>query len=276
VSDIELETKITNFLSFDIKNYALGILKGIIVLLVGWWIIKRASRIALMFFHKTHIDVGMASFLESILKFSLRIILVAVVMGCIGLDVTSILTAIGASFIAVGISLKDSLSNFISGIVLVVTKPIHVGDFIEFEGSSGTVIKIEMLFTTLQTQEEDRTVIIPNARLVSNVIVRKSRYNLLNIEYNFEISGEIFTFEFEKFLDREFLLDRCILQVPAPKIEFKQMGKDKCSLKILIWCQSQHMRQVKEDIDKILCKFSSKYGVFLYSKSSTNNNLDTI
>lgn len=272
VKNMNKAEKIIEYVTVDTKNFTFGILKSILVLALGWWIINKVSKLSLVFFRKACIEVGMASFLNSLLKFSLRIFLLVIVMGCLGLDVTSMLTAIGASFLAVGISIKESLSNLVSGVVLIVNKPIHVGDFIEFENSSGTVVKIEMLFTTLQTAEKDKTVIIPNAKLVSSVIVRKSDYNLRSVSTEFYVSGDISHSEVEKFLTREFLVNNNILQLPAPRI--KTIDSDK-GFKVTVWCQNQYCEKVRKDTEDILIKLSRKLGLVVEIKNPENTNLET-
>ncbi len=249
-----------NFISsiiLNIKSHILGVVEAIVLLLIGWWSINKISKISLVFFHKAGVDTGITSFLNSSLKFCLKVILLAAVMSCVGFDVTSILTAIGASFIAVGISLKDSLSNFISGMVLIVTKPIHVGDFIEFEKYSGTVVKIEMLFTTLQTEEEDKTVIIPNAKLISNSIVRKSRYNLSRLEFKLLLNKDVQEKEIDRFLRKEFLANNYVCQLPAPEIKIEK-DEDNKIFHIVVWCQDRHLIKTKENIEKVLDRISIK------------------
>ncbi len=247
-----------NSVILNTKNHILEVAEAIVLFLIGWWSINKISKISLVFLRKAGVDSGITSFLNSSLKFCLKVILLAVLMSFIGFNITSILTAIGASFIAVGISLKDSLSNFISGMVLIVTKPIHVGDFIEFENHSGTVIRIEMLFTTLQTSEEDKTVIIPNAKLISNSIVRKSQYNLSRVEFKLVTPIKIQEKEVDRFLNKEFLANNFICQLPAPEIKTEEDEENK-TFHIVVWCQDRHLLKVKEDTKQILDKLSNKW-----------------
>lgn len=266
----------TNYLTSGMKSYAFGMFKGLILLVVGWWAINRISKLCLVFFQKTCVEMGITSFLNSLLKFFLKIILLMCVLGCLGFDVTSILTALGASFLALGISLKESLSNLISGIVLVINKPIHVGDFIEFEGFSGTVMKIEMFFTTLQTTEENKTVVIPNSRLVSNAVIRQSRYNISGLEFTCEIYGNVSCKDFCKFLSKEILMNNDIFQMPAPQFKTEKIDEDSLKLKITVWCQDQHAQKITEDIEHMIEKMAIKYGVSTKEiKLEKNNSLCT-
>lgn len=270
---MELINNFTNNLTSDIRTHAFGLFKGLLLLIIGWWLINRISKLCLVFFRKTCVEMGITSFLDSLLKFSLRVILLICVLGCIGFDVTSMLTALGASFIAVGISLKESLSNFISGIVLVINKPIHVGDFIEFENFAGTVMKIEMLFTTLQTSEENKTVIIPNSRLVSNIVVRKSIYNISRVEFNYKICNNVLDKELCKFINKDILLNNDILQMPAPQIIIDKLSENDSKLNISIWCQDQKIEKVNKDIEYIIERMCTKYTICAEKIKLDDNNI---
>ena len=130
----------------ELQDNLILFVKALLIFLIGWWIINKVCKFVLVFFQKATSQTSFASFLNSVLKFSLRILLIVSVLGYLRFNVTSLIAAIGASFVAIGISLKDSISNIVGGIILVTNNPIHVGDYIEFENVSGKVVKIEMLF----------------------------------------------------------------------------------------------------------------------------------
>ena len=131
------------------KNFLIAV----IIMIVGWWLINKLSKVYLIFFQKASFDTGLISFFDSLIKFLRRVLLIVGVLDFLGFNTTSIVTAIGASFIAIGISLKDSLTNIVSGIILIINKPVHVGDYVELDGVKGTIIKIEMLFSFLKSSE---------------------------------------------------------------------------------------------------------------------------
>ena len=245
-----------------LQAYFCQIFLALPIVLIGWWFINRISRLSAVFLRKTSDDESITSFLNSLIKFFLKIILLVTTLSILGVNVNSIITALGASLVAIGISLKESLSNVVSGIVLVVNKPIHVGDFIEFDGFSGIVIKIEMLFTTLKTVEEGKTVIIPNVKLVSNTVVRKSEYDLLKSEFDYKISFNKLSEEsVKKFLEKEFLLSGKVLQIPSPEVSFENISEGKGELKIVVWSQSRYKEKVSIEIDRIISKLPAKFGL---------------
>ena len=214
----------------------------------------------MVFFQKATSQASIASFLNSVLKFSLRILLIVSVLGYLKFNVTSLIAAIGASFVAIGISLKDSISNIVGGIILVTNNPIHVGDYIEFENVSGKVVKIEMLFTTLKSSEENKMVVIPNARLVSNNITRKSQHDIKAVEFNSVVSIPNNNVDFSKFFEKEFILNDKILQLPVPKIQIKKEDSA-VNIRIKLWCQVQDEEAVKMILENSFKKLCKKYKV---------------
>ncbi len=247
--------------SLWIQNTGPNLIQAAVVLIIGWWLIDRINKVVVMFFQKTNTDEGMVSFLNSVLRFSLRIILLAIVLSCLGFNVTSIFAAIGAFLIAVGIALKDNLSNLISGIMLVINQPIHIGDYIEFENVKGTVIKIEMLFTTLQTKEENQTVIVPNSRLIASSITRESRYNMSQIRINYKLQSIEDNQNLSELIKRELTFHNHVLQVPAPEIEINKNDDGTISLNVNIWYEKQFEENVKNSLTTLKNKMIHKYNL---------------
>ena len=235
-----------------------SILEALAIFVIGWWVINAFCKFVLLFFQKSFKDVGVASLLESILKFSLRVILMVAVLQCLGFEVTAILAAIGASLFAVGISLKDSISNLVSGIILVVNKPIRVGDYIECEKSKGTVVKIEMMFTFLQSAEENQIVVIPNSILISSSINRVSEYNMVKIECERKIPFVPKMFDLKKYMEKEFLLNSNIFTVPAPEVKLQGVEDGISTVVLSVWCQKNNAASVNKSLETMVEKFESK------------------
>ncbi len=251
----------------SLVNYITTMIQSLLILVIGWWGINKICNIFLLFFQKTASETAVASFLDSIIKFSLRMILIIMVLGHLGLNVTSLLAAIGAAVVAIGIALKENISNLVSGIILVISKPIHVGDYIEFESLKGTVIKIEMLFTTLQSKDDGKTIIIPNARLVANNIARKSDYDISELWVCYEAdAGNLKASEINKHLEKEFVLNNKILQIPKPIIETEISENKKITLKVKVWSQNQHKELARKDVETATVKLFSKFKVMNYNK----------
>lgn len=230
-----------------VVNSGMRLLGALIILIVGFAVIKKLSRILTIFLRQANIDSGLISFLGSIIRFLLRLILIIAALSAAGLNVTSLIAAIGASLVTVGLALKDSLSNFASGVLLIINKPIHVGDYIEFESVKGTVSKIEMMFTTLQS-DENKSIIIPNSRLTSNNITRKSLHNICKLELGYELNEYKGQPDIKRIIERTLLSDNKILQVPAPNIKIDKLDDQNILLKIEVWCERCDGKQIESSL----------------------------
>lgn len=252
-----------NYFRILFEESSSKLLQSVLILVIGWWIVNKVCKIATIFFQKGISDKGIISFLNSIIKFSLRLVLLLIVMATLGMDVTSLMAAVAASLVAIGIALKDNISNLVSGIILVVSKPIHVGDTIEFDGVKGKVLKIEMMFTTLKSDADNELVIAPNSKLVSNNIKRVSEYNMTKTEKSYTSSSNCDKIKEMKLLfQKELILNKKIMSMPAPEVKLipEQNG---FSLSIKIWTQNKYKESVWQDIDKIVKRIFSKYNLEL-------------
>lgn len=256
---MEFIKSVSDYFGPSLQGAMFTVLQAIAIFVIGWWVINALCKIVLMFFQKSFKDVGVASLLESILKFSLRVVLMVAVLQCLGFDVTAILAAIGASLFAVGISLKDSISNLVSGIILVVNKPIRVGDYIECEKSKGTVVKIEMMFTFLQSSEENQIVVIPNSILISSSINRVSEYNMVKIECERKLPFVPKMFDLKKYTEKEFLLNKNIFTVPAPEVKLQSVEDGVSTVILSVWCQKNKVGSVNKSLEAMAEKFENKY-----------------
>lgn len=244
---------------FHAQTIAIDVLKAVLVLLIGWFAINRFCKFVIILMQRSFKDLGVASFLESLTKFLLRMFLIVVILQCLGIDVTAILAAIVAPLVAVGMSLKDSVSNLVSGIALVINKPIRVGDYIECDGSKGHVVRIEMMYTFLQTENEDEMVVIPNSKLSCSSIKRVSEFNFKKIEFERQMNFVPKTSELYKHFEKEFLLSKDIFQVPAPKISIRNIEDGKIDLRVSAWCRINEAENVKKQLEIISYKFESKF-----------------
>ncbi len=153
-----------------IKSKGPNILGAIAIIVIGWWlstVIARGVRKALS---KSKVEKGAVSFIYSVVKTVLIIIAVISGIAQLGINITSVIAALGAAGITAGLALKDTLSNFASGIFILFNKPFVAGDYIEIEGSAGTVTDIELMFTTLKTPD-NKHVVFPNSKLTENKLI---------------------------------------------------------------------------------------------------------
>lgn len=152
---------------------SLSIIKKLVVVLLIWIIGKKLVKAALSIitkaFTRANMDISLAKFLTSLIKFALYAVLAVTIIGSLGIETTSLITLIGSLGLTVGLSLQGSLSNFAGGVLILLFKPFKVGDYIVACGSEGTVLVIDLLYTKLHTVD-NKTVTIPNGTLANSNI----------------------------------------------------------------------------------------------------------
>lgn len=135
-----------------------------------------------------HIDPSARSFLSSFLNVALKLILVVVAAGIVGVPTSSLVAVLGSASLAVGLALQGSLSNFAGGMMVLLFKPFSVDDLImEPGGELGTVKDISILYTTIRTFDM-RNIILPNGNLANGRIVNYSKEDYMRADLEFTVA----------------------------------------------------------------------------------------
>ena len=156
-------------LTYWATTYSIKIMAAILVFVIGKWLVGKISGLITKLMEKNNVDITLTRFLENIIYYALLVMVVIAAAGQLGINTASFLTILGAAGLAIGLALKDSLSNFASGVMLILFRPYRVGDFVNVGGVAGNVVSIDMFNTTLNTVDNKR-VIVPNANITGDVI----------------------------------------------------------------------------------------------------------
>lgn len=171
------------------KNIALAI----IVLIIGLAVIRKITKLVGKQIEKSKMDDTLKPFMMSLVSGILKVLLLISIVGILGVETSSFVAVLAAAGFAVGLAFQGSLSNFAGGILLLVVRPIKVGDYIEANGFSGTVEAIEILNTTLKTPDNN-VIYIPNGILsntsITNYSVKETRRVDLTFAVGYEQDGD--------------------------------------------------------------------------------------
>ncbi|MFC3123111.1 mechanosensitive ion channel family protein [Agaribacter flavus] len=170
-----------------IVEYGGQALMAIFVLIVGLWLIARISRLAGAALARGLNDDTLTTFLTGAIEVLLKVLLVISVASMVGIETTSFIAVLGAAGLAVGMALQGSLSNFAGGVMLLIFRPIRVGDYVEAQGESGTVIEMGIFVTVLETFDK-RIIVIPNGPLSNGNLTNYSKSPTRAVEVTFGIS----------------------------------------------------------------------------------------
>ncbi|MFW6251976.1 MAG: mechanosensitive ion channel family protein [Halanaerobium sp.] len=168
-----------------IADYGMKLILAIVLLFVGLWVIKLAVNLIEKKV-QGKFDRTLSSFLMSITRSGLLILLFISIASTIGIEVTSFVAVLGAASFAVGFALQGSLSNFAGGVLLLVFRPFTAGDTIEVAGHKGKVEEIQILYTILTTFD-NKKVMIPNSNISNNSITNFSAMDKRRVDLTFGI-----------------------------------------------------------------------------------------
>ena len=153
----------------SIRAFVFNLIIAVIIYIVGRKLIKLATRILEKFLGRTGIDAGVSTFLVSMARVLLYVVLAFVIVGQLGVNTASIVTLLGTAGIAIGMSLQGSLSNVAGGILILLMRPFRVGDYVSTSYGDGTVKMIGLVYTVITTVD-NRALTIPNGALSNSAV----------------------------------------------------------------------------------------------------------
>lgn len=211
------EFKIENVIAL-ILEYGIPVLKAIVLYIIGAWLISRAIKITGKIMVKREYELTLQKFLLNIIRWVLWILLIVAIVGTLGIETSGFAAALAAMGLAIGLALQGSLSNFAGGVLLLLFKPFKVGDTVEAQGISGTILEIDILQTKVLMFNR-KTAIIPNGPLLNGNIINVDSSGILRVETEIGVSYDA---DIPKTIEalRKLATDHPLtLEDPAPIIE---------------------------------------------------------
>lgn len=165
----------------------------------------------------------------------------------LGVPTASLVAIMGATGLAIGLALKDFLSNIAAGFMIVFLKPFRVGHYISVNGSAGTIIDINLFMTQLKTSSNE-CLFIPNNKVITNAITNQSYYNtrrmdlVIGIDYSADLKQA-------KDIIATTLIDNILtLKNPAPFIAVQELADSSVNLLVRFWVESSNLSAAKSEI----------------------------
>lgn len=236
-----------------VKLYAVNVLIALVILIVGLWIARLITKSVTKIMHKREVDPTLSKFLSSIVKSLLYVFVIIAAIDKAGIESTSIIAVLGAAGLAVGLALQGSLSNFAAGVMLIIFKPIKVGDFVEAAGVMGIVEEIGIFVTTLNSPD-NKTIYVPNSQMGGGTITNYSKKDTRRVDMEFGIS---YSDNIDK--ARSIILDILnndsrILKDPEANIFVGSLGDNSVNFKVRPWVKSEDYWGVYFDVTENIKK----------------------
>jgi len=214
-------------------QYGAQVALALLTFVIGWWLINKLVGKIGTVLQRRQVDASLHGFIESLSGIALKILLLISVASMIGIETTSFIAMIGAAGLAIGLALQGSLANFAGGVLILIFRPIRVGEWVEAQGVAGTVHAIQIFHTVLKTAD-NKTIVVPNGNLSNGNITNYSREPRRRADLNIGID-----YSADIRLARKILLeiaeDDRVLRDPAPVVYVVGLGDNAVNLSLRVW-----------------------------------------
>jgi len=227
--------------------YAPKVITSLLILFIGLYAIKIIIKSSRKLMQKRGVDITLQKFLGNLIGWILKVLLFITVISQLGVATTSFAAIIAAAGLAIGLALQGSLGNFAGGVLIMIFKPIKIGDFIEAQGESGTVKEIE-IFTTKLNTPDNKEVIIPNGALSNGNIVNYSTEATRRVDFTFGVG-----YDSDIRKTKEIIFDvinnhPLILKEPATAVNLSELADSSINFFTRAWVKKEDYWTVKFDV----------------------------
>ncbi len=232
---IETVTNQASYFALKAKEmaieYAPKVVGAILVYIIGSWIIKKIAQLLNRLFIKKNYDPSLRTFLSSLVRVALTILLMLSVFEMVGVKITAFAALLAGAGLAIGAALNGSLGNFAGGVMMLLFKPFKVGDMIEAQGQTGIVLE-QGIFNTIILTADNKTVILPNGALSTGTIINYSAHGNLRVDLTMAIAPDMDIAKAREVAIAAMKQHPKVLDTPTPEVSVLKVGDGMVTLAI--------------------------------------------
>lgn len=239
-----------------ILSYTVKFIVAIIILIVGKMIANSVAKMMGKGMEKRGTDKAVISFLSAIVKSVIFIAAILMALSQVGVETTSFIAILGAAGLAIGLSLQGSLSNIASGVLIILFRPFHAGEYVDVGGVSGTVNEVNIFNTVLKTPD-NKVVFVPNAQITGQPITNYSREDTRRVDLLIGVSYDADLHKTKEVLESVLAAESRLLKEPAWNIQVHALNNSSVDFIVRPWVKSTDywgvywslMREIKLALD---------------------------
>ena len=244
-------------LSIDL---GIKIATALAIFVAGRFVIKLLMRGLHKFMQKQDVEDTLETFVTNLVRAALMVILIIATIGALGIQTTSFIAVFGAAGLAVGLALQGSLSNFASGVLIVLFRPYRVGDFVEAAGVAGVVEQVQILSTVMKTGD-NKQIIVPNSQIMDSIITNYSRHDTRRVDMVIGVGYDDDIDKVRSTLQELIAADERILDEPAAKIAVSELADSSVNFVVRPWVKSDDYWAVMFELTEAIKKRFDKEGI---------------
>lgn len=243
IKDFLANTDITGMLI----SWGINLVLALLIFIVGKWVAHRVQNVFEKLLRNRGVDEVLVDFLGTIVSALIIIAAVIAAVDMLGIPATSFIAILGAAGLAIGLALKDSLSNFASGVMLVLFRPFAKGDFVDAGGILGTVDEIQLVSTILTTPD-NKQIIVPNSLMYGSAITNYSAKDTRRVDMVIGVGYDDDLKVAASVLEKVCREHPKVLDEPGTKIFINNLGDSAVDFVVRPWVNSEDYWGVLADV----------------------------
>ena len=241
-------------------DFALALVTALVIFYVGRIVVKLVTRALRKVMNAQEVDPTLVTFISNLVNMVLMVIVAIAAIGALGVQTTSFIAILGAAGLAVGLALQGSLSNFASGVLIIIFRPYKVGDWVEAAGISGAVQEVQILTTILKTGD-NKQVIVPNSQIMGSVITNYSANDTRRVDMVVGVSYSDDLDKVRSVISELISADDRILADPAPTIAVSELADSSVNFVVRPWVKTADYWGVMFDLTEAVKKRFDQEGI---------------
>ena len=241
-------------------EFAINLVTAIAIFYFGRMVVGLLMRGLKKMMQAQDVDVTLQTFVGNLVRMVLLIFVIIAAISALGIQTTSFIAILGAAGLAIGLALQGSLSNFASGVLIVLFRPYKVGDFVEAAGISGVVEEVQILTTVLKTGD-NKKVIVPNGQIMDSVITNYSANDQRRVDMTVGVSYDDDLDKVRSTLEQLVAADDRILDDPACTIAVSALADSSVNFVVRPWVRSADYWGVMFDLTEAIKKRFDKESI---------------
>lgn len=229
-----------------IGNFAGRVVLAIIIYMIASKIIHKVCKLIVVSMNRANADTGVTQFVSSFTKAALYFLLIVSIATSFGVKESSIAALLASSGVAIGLALQGGLSNLAGGVIILILRPFVIGDYIieNSEKQEGTVVKIDLFYTTLSTVD-NRRITVPNGKLTNSSIVNVTAKDSRKLEIKVGISYNADLKEAKRILEQLLHADPSVMSEQEMQVFVDELASDSVVLGLRAWVKTEEYWSTK-------------------------------
>lgn len=234
-------------------DFGISLVTAIIIFFVGRFVARTISRGLRKLMQAQNVDKILETFVSNLVYWALMAFVIIAAITEVGVETTSFIAMLGAAGLAIGLAMQGSLSNFAAGVLIVLFRQYKVGDWIEAGGVAGSVEHVQIMTTTLKTGD-NKSIIIPNSHIMSNIITNYSANETRRIDMVFGVGYGDDLDKVRAAIKDVISKDERILSEPACLIAVAELADSSVNFNVRPWVKTADYWATKWDITEAIKK----------------------